>query len=68
MKAKHYNDFFLLSTKEPGTDETEGIKPVNEEYFQVQPLPALFRAKKCLRDRKDKDIQIMTVIEIRKAA
>lgn len=64
---KPYKDFFLISNKEPNTDEKEIYKPVSEDYFEVQPLPVLYHSKRCIKERKDKKIQIMTTYEVKRA-
>lgn len=68
MKSKVFEDFFLVSPKEPNTDNNDEIVPMNEEFIQVQPIPVIFNSRKCLRDRREKEIKFMTVNEWRKAA
>lgn len=65
---KQYQHFFLVTAVEPGTNETDDIKPVNEEFFQVIPLPVIFNSRKCLRSRKEKTIKIMSLKELKDAS
>lgn len=67
MDIKRYNDFFLLSPKEAGTDEKESNKPFNEELFEITPMPVAFNSRKCLRQRKDSVVEVMTFTELKKA-
>ncbi len=67
MNIKQFQDFFLITTKEPGTDELADTKPVNEDFFEVTPLPLMFNSRQCIRTRKDKTIKIMSLKEIKKA-
>lgn len=67
MQIKQYKNFFLLTPKEAGTDEADSNRPYNEAFFEITPLPVTYNARKWLRQRKDAEVEVMTLDELRKA-
>ncbi len=59
MHSRAYKSFFLLTPPDPGEKEEELTK--NECHYLITPQPLIFNARRCIKSRKDREIEIATV-------